>query len=163
MPLEELHCEENPLLSHLPVHSIQEEEVLSLKEIAARYVMTALKDRWMSVKPQSFHTILFVAVTHLPCSTFFSGFRRWELSYESSRIWSRFSPSPVAVPSALSLSSTRGWNVCILSNPRYAYILSLLSLLAESISHHSVIPVHYTSQIKFFMYIKVTMHARNWC
>ena len=45
LPLHELHCEENPLLSHLPVHSIQEEEVLSLKEMAARFVMSQLKDR----------------------------------------------------------------------------------------------------------------------
>ena len=26
-----MHCEENPLLQHIPVHSVQEEEVLSLK------------------------------------------------------------------------------------------------------------------------------------
>lgn len=45
LPLVELHCEENPLLSHLPVHSVQEEEVLSLKEVVARYVMTQLRDR----------------------------------------------------------------------------------------------------------------------
>ena len=31
LPLKELHCEENPLLQHLPVHSLQEEEVLALK------------------------------------------------------------------------------------------------------------------------------------
>ncbi|KAH3772035.1 hypothetical protein DPMN_173366 [Dreissena polymorpha] len=31
MPLKELFCEENPLLQHIPVHSVQEEEVLSLK------------------------------------------------------------------------------------------------------------------------------------
>ena len=31
LPLIELHCEENPLLQHLPVHSLQEEEVLALK------------------------------------------------------------------------------------------------------------------------------------
>ena len=31
LPLKELYCEENPLLSHVPVHSVQEEEVLSLK------------------------------------------------------------------------------------------------------------------------------------
>lgn len=45
LPLEELHCEGNPLLSHLPVSSVQEEEVLSLKEITARYIMKSLKDR----------------------------------------------------------------------------------------------------------------------
>ena len=31
LPLKELYCEENPLLHHVPVHSVQEEEVLSLK------------------------------------------------------------------------------------------------------------------------------------
>ena len=31
LPLKELHCEENNLLRHIPVHSQQEEEVLSLK------------------------------------------------------------------------------------------------------------------------------------
>ena len=31
LPLKELYCEENPLLNHIPVHSVQEEEVLSLK------------------------------------------------------------------------------------------------------------------------------------
>ena len=45
LPLKELYCEENPLLQHVPVHSVQEEEVLSLKEYTARYVMKELKDR----------------------------------------------------------------------------------------------------------------------
>ena len=31
MPLRELYCEANPLLEEVPVHSVQEEEVLSLK------------------------------------------------------------------------------------------------------------------------------------
>jgi hypothetical protein len=31
IPLKDMFCEENPLLQHLPVHSVQEEEVLSLK------------------------------------------------------------------------------------------------------------------------------------
>lgn len=31
MPLRELYCESNPLLEEVPVHSVQEEEVLSLK------------------------------------------------------------------------------------------------------------------------------------
>ena len=31
LPLKELYCEANPLLQHIPVHSVQEEEVLSLK------------------------------------------------------------------------------------------------------------------------------------
>ncbi|CAD5110837.1 DgyrCDS199 [Dimorphilus gyrociliatus] len=46
LPLKEFYWEENPLLKHMPVKSIQEEEVLSLKEIAARFVMKELKDRW---------------------------------------------------------------------------------------------------------------------
>ncbi|XP_064641390.1 leucine-rich repeat-containing protein 69-like isoform X1 [Lineus longissimus] len=46
LPLKELYCEENPLLDNIPVHSIQEEEVLSLKEMCARYVMKELKNRW---------------------------------------------------------------------------------------------------------------------
>ncbi|XP_061162754.1 leucine-rich repeat-containing protein 69-like [Saccostrea echinata] len=46
LPLKEMYCEENPLLQHIPVHSVQEEEVLSLKEINARYIMKELKDRW---------------------------------------------------------------------------------------------------------------------
>ncbi|KAK6169205.1 hypothetical protein SNE40_020301 [Patella caerulea] len=46
IPLKELYCEENPLLQHIPVHSVQEEEVLALKEITARFIMKELKDRW---------------------------------------------------------------------------------------------------------------------
>ncbi|XP_005101046.1 leucine-rich repeat-containing protein 69 isoform X2 [Aplysia californica] len=46
LPLKELYCEENPLLQNMPVHSVQEEEVLSLKELSARYIMKELKDRW---------------------------------------------------------------------------------------------------------------------
>ncbi|KAK7497646.1 hypothetical protein BaRGS_00011041 [Batillaria attramentaria] len=46
LPLKELHCEENPLLQDLPVHSLQEEEVLALKEIVARYIMKSLRDRY---------------------------------------------------------------------------------------------------------------------
>lgn len=46
IPLKDMFCEENPLLQHIPVHSVQEEEVLSLKEVCARYVMKELKDRW---------------------------------------------------------------------------------------------------------------------
>ncbi|KAK3770937.1 hypothetical protein RRG08_032871 [Elysia crispata] len=50
MPLKELHCEENPLLQNMPVHSVQEEEVLSLKELVARFVMKELKDRWSHMR-----------------------------------------------------------------------------------------------------------------
>ena len=31
LPLKEMYCEQNPLLEYKPVHSVQEEEVLSLK------------------------------------------------------------------------------------------------------------------------------------
>ncbi|XP_059154431.1 leucine-rich repeat-containing protein 69-like [Physella acuta] len=50
LPLKELYCEENPLLNNIPVHSVQEEEVLSLKELCARFVMQELKDRWSSMR-----------------------------------------------------------------------------------------------------------------
>ena len=45
MPLRELYCEANPLLEEIPVHSVQEEEVLSLKELSARLVMKEVKDK----------------------------------------------------------------------------------------------------------------------
>ncbi|BFZ13292.1 hypothetical protein BsWGS_16331 [Bradybaena similaris] len=45
LPLRELYCEENPLLHNMPVHSLQEEEVLSLKELCARFVSRELKNR----------------------------------------------------------------------------------------------------------------------
>ncbi|XP_066434523.1 leucine-rich repeat-containing protein 69 [Eleutherodactylus coqui] len=38
-PLQELYCEENPLLLKEPVSAIQDEEVLSLKEITARHIL----------------------------------------------------------------------------------------------------------------------------
>ncbi|EDO36580.1 predicted protein [Nematostella vectensis] len=44
LPLKELYCEENNLLRHIPVHSQQEDEVLSLKELTARCVLKGLKD-----------------------------------------------------------------------------------------------------------------------
>ncbi|XP_071507506.1 uncharacterized protein [Diadema antillarum] len=50
LPLKELYCEENPLLDKIPVQSIQEDEVLTLKEITARYIMKQLKDRRRLVK-----------------------------------------------------------------------------------------------------------------
>ncbi|ESO84851.1 hypothetical protein LOTGIDRAFT_221760 [Lottia gigantea] len=55
LPLKELHCEENPLLQHVPVHSVQEEEVLALKEITARFVMKELKDRWSYLRKRIRH------------------------------------------------------------------------------------------------------------
>ncbi|CAL1532741.1 unnamed protein product [Lymnaea stagnalis] len=50
LPLRELYCEENPLLQNLPVFSVQEEEILSLKELCARFVMKELKDRGSSMR-----------------------------------------------------------------------------------------------------------------
>ncbi|CAK8681307.1 uncharacterized protein LOC143460611 [Clavelina lepadiformis] len=45
IPLRELYCEANPLLEQIPVHSVQEEEILSLKELSARLVMEQVKDK----------------------------------------------------------------------------------------------------------------------
>merc|ERR1719402_615483 len=42
--LKELYCEENNLLKHLPVHAIQQEEILPLKEMAARLVIEKVRD-----------------------------------------------------------------------------------------------------------------------
>lgn len=41
----ELYCEANPLLAQMPVHSVQEEEILTLKEITARVIMQHVKDK----------------------------------------------------------------------------------------------------------------------
>ncbi|XP_041375785.1 leucine-rich repeat-containing protein 69-like [Gigantopelta aegis] len=46
LSLKEMYCEQNPLLEYKPVHSVQEEEVLSLKELCARYVLKEMKDRF---------------------------------------------------------------------------------------------------------------------
>ncbi|XP_062518030.1 leucine-rich repeat-containing protein 69-like [Corticium candelabrum] len=45
LSLNELYCEANPLLQELPVSSEQEDEVLCLREAAARIVLKSLKDR----------------------------------------------------------------------------------------------------------------------
>jgi Leucine-rich repeat (LRR) protein len=45
LTLSELYCEGNPLLRKIPVTSEQEDEVLCLREIAARVVLKSLKDR----------------------------------------------------------------------------------------------------------------------
>lgn len=50
LPLKELYCEENNLLQHIPVHSQQEDEVLTLKEISARLVLKELKNGRSYVK-----------------------------------------------------------------------------------------------------------------
>ncbi|XP_039248635.2 leucine-rich repeat-containing protein 69-like [Styela clava] len=45
VPLKELYCEANPLLECIAVHSVQEEEILSLKELVARFIMKNIKDK----------------------------------------------------------------------------------------------------------------------
>ncbi|XP_069813464.1 leucine-rich repeat-containing protein 69 [Dendropsophus ebraccatus] len=42
--LQELYCEENPLLLKEPVSAVQDEEILSLKEITARLILTHLQN-----------------------------------------------------------------------------------------------------------------------
>uniref|UniRef100_A0A4X2JPL6 Leucine rich repeat containing 69 n=1 Tax=Vombatus ursinus TaxID=29139 RepID=A0A4X2JPL6_VOMUR len=44
MGLSEFYCEENPFLKRLPIFVEQKEEVLPLKEIAARYVMNQISE-----------------------------------------------------------------------------------------------------------------------
>ncbi|XP_073406609.1 leucine-rich repeat-containing protein 69 isoform X3 [Dendrobates tinctorius] len=44
IPLQELYCEENPLLVKAPVSAIQDEEILSLKELTARFVLSHLQN-----------------------------------------------------------------------------------------------------------------------
>jgi len=52
LSLQELHCEENNLLKHLPVHSIQQQEVLTLKEQVARFILLQLKQSDSVLKKQ---------------------------------------------------------------------------------------------------------------
>ncbi|XP_075067501.1 leucine-rich repeat-containing protein 69 isoform X1 [Mixophyes fleayi] len=52
VPLQELYCEENPLLQKQPVSAIQDEEILSLKEIAARFVLSQLQSRDSCLREQ---------------------------------------------------------------------------------------------------------------
>ncbi|XP_072024227.1 uncharacterized protein [Amphiura filiformis] len=74
LPLRELYCEENPLLDKIPVQSVQEEEVLTLKEICARYTMKQLKSRRILVKigdryfhePNPAWSYLRKAIRHYP-------------------------------------------------------------------------------------------------
>ena len=47
LPLKEMYCEENPLLQHIPVHSVQEEEVLSLKVCVHKRI------RYFSIYPST--------------------------------------------------------------------------------------------------------------
>eukprot|EP00112_Aurelia_sp_Birch-Aquarium-sp1_P015790 Seg3528.1 transcript_id=Seg3528.1/GoldUCD/mRNA.D3Y31 product="Leucine-rich repeat-containing protein 69" protein_id=Seg3528.1/GoldUCD/D3Y31 len=44
LSLDELYCEQNNLLQHLPVQSLQDEEILPLKELAARFILMELRD-----------------------------------------------------------------------------------------------------------------------
>ncbi|XP_040288336.1 leucine-rich repeat-containing protein 69 [Bufo bufo] len=44
VPLQELYCEENPLLQKEPVYAVQDEEILSLKEITARHILSHLQN-----------------------------------------------------------------------------------------------------------------------
>ncbi|XP_077208054.1 leucine-rich repeat-containing protein 69 isoform X1 [Paroedura picta] len=43
LDLVELYCEGNPLLQKIPVSAIQEEDILTLKEITARFILAQLK------------------------------------------------------------------------------------------------------------------------
>lgn len=52
MALEELYCESNPLIKKNIVKSVQEEEILTLKEMSARFVMRAIKHRGSIVRKQ---------------------------------------------------------------------------------------------------------------
>ncbi|XP_053323251.1 leucine-rich repeat-containing protein 69 [Spea bombifrons] len=45
VPLQELYCEENPLLQKEPLPAVQDEEILSLKEITARLILRHLQSR----------------------------------------------------------------------------------------------------------------------
>lgn len=45
LKLKELYCEDNPLLEKHPVFAIQEEDILTLKEITARFILAHLKDK----------------------------------------------------------------------------------------------------------------------
>ncbi|KAG8133773.1 hypothetical protein E2320_011519, partial [Naja naja] len=44
LQLEELYCENNPLLQKNPVSAIQEEDILTLKELTARFIFTQLEN-----------------------------------------------------------------------------------------------------------------------
>lgn len=50
LSLGELYCEENPLLQKHPIMAVEEEEVLSLLEITARFISKELKNRWSSLR-----------------------------------------------------------------------------------------------------------------
>ncbi|ETE65734.1 Leucine-rich repeat-containing protein 69, partial [Ophiophagus hannah] len=45
LQLEELYCENNPLLQKNPVSAIQEEDILTLKELTARFIFTQLENK----------------------------------------------------------------------------------------------------------------------
>ncbi|XP_073488037.1 leucine-rich repeat-containing protein 69 [Aquarana catesbeiana] len=52
VPLQELYCEENPLLKREPVTAIQDEEILSLKEMTARFILHHVQDRDSLIRQQ---------------------------------------------------------------------------------------------------------------
>uniref|UniRef100_A0A803T0Q8 Leucine rich repeat containing 69 n=1 Tax=Anolis carolinensis TaxID=28377 RepID=A0A803T0Q8_ANOCA len=45
LELEELYCEDNPLLEKNPVSAIQEEDILTLKELTARFILSQLENK----------------------------------------------------------------------------------------------------------------------
>nr|XP_060631570.1 leucine-rich repeat-containing protein 69 [Anolis sagrei ordinatus] len=45
LELEELYCEDNPLLEKNPVSAIQEEDILTLKELTARFILAQLENK----------------------------------------------------------------------------------------------------------------------
>ncbi|XP_072267035.1 leucine-rich repeat-containing protein 69 [Pyxicephalus adspersus] len=55
VPLQELYCEENPLLKKEPVIAIQDREILSLKEMSARIILSDVQDRDSLIRQQIHH------------------------------------------------------------------------------------------------------------
>jgi hypothetical protein len=49
--LKEFYAEHNPLLEHSPIHSVQENEILTLKEICARRSMNELRNPTLNFQP----------------------------------------------------------------------------------------------------------------
>ncbi|CAF3440576.1 unnamed protein product [Rotaria socialis] len=49
--LKEFYAEHNPLLEHSPIHSIQENEILTLKELCARHSMNELRNPTFDFQP----------------------------------------------------------------------------------------------------------------
>ncbi|XP_061463250.1 leucine-rich repeat-containing protein 69 isoform X2 [Rhineura floridana] len=49
LELEELYCENNPLLQKHPVSAVQEEDILTLKELTARFILDQLENKNFSL------------------------------------------------------------------------------------------------------------------